>query len=440
MAQENGRETGGGPPAAEAEQQYSHSNTNHLPPEDDFLAWLELYWKLDFDVIPLDMKESLCRWKRKPPRTEVRRLLGSGRATGMAVVLGPRSNGLVCRDFDQVAAYQSWCDSRGDDETELPFSAPTAQTPRPGRHVFGISKGTCPLIRFADGELRGQGGYVVLPPSLHPSGAHYRWLRDPFSNELPVVSPDMLVLPAQKDDLDRKQSHVRSQSGSQVKTPKTPNNELCQMGSAVSIIAGVTNARDFIEWTTRETQPRGHGQRNCCIFDLARHLRRVFPIEAIETDEPELFRIVRRWFDLALPAIRTTDFSVTWADFLRAWGNVKFVTSGFHACVQALARCDTFVVGNRKTYQDLVARVFRSASAVVGGTAFFLDYRQLGAIAGVDRQTAYNQARSLQELGLLACLDPGLKGIRHRKATTWRWDGPELPASPGNSSGSAGCR
>ena len=86
----------------------------------------------------------------------------------------------------------------------------------------------------------------------------------------------------------------------------------------------------------------------------------------------------------------------------------------------------SFVVGNRKAYQDRVARVFRSASAVLGGTAFFLDYRRLGAIAAVDHQTAYNHARSLQELGLLICIEPGLKGTQYRKATTWRWAGPTL--------------
>ena len=223
IAQAKGRGTGN-PPAEANQHLHSNPSTSHLPPEDDFLAWLELYWELGFDVIPVCGKQPLCRWNRKPPeRTEVRRLLGSDRATGMAVVLGSRSGGLICRDFDLVPAYHSWCDARRDDGTELPFSAPTVQTPRPGRHVFGISKRSCPLIHFADGELRGEGSYVVLPPSVHPSGGRYRWMTDPFLHELPTVTPDMLVLPEQKDDLARKQSHAQSQSGDQAELNRPPN-------------------------------------------------------------------------------------------------------------------------------------------------------------------------------------------------------------------------
>jgi hypothetical protein len=149
----------------------------------------------------------------------------------------------------------------------------------------------------------------------------------------------------------------------------------------------------------------------------------VFPIEAINTDQAELRRIVRRWFTLALPRIRTKEFWATWTAFQDAWGDVRFVKEGFHTRVDMIANQDTFEVGNRISYQDRVARVFRAASHVAGGTAFFLDYRRLSAMAQVGLRAAYGHAETLCSIGLLALIDRGLPGTRHRIATTWRWDG-----------------
>jgi hypothetical protein len=105
---------------------------------------------------------------------------------------------------------------------------------------------------------------------------------------------------------------------------------------------------------------------------------------------------------------------------------VRFVTDCFQARVARLARADGFAVGNRIANQDRVARVFRAASAVVGDTAFFLGCRCLGSIAGLDRCSACRHARILCDLGLLKCIKVGLRGTKHRKASTWPWDGPRL--------------
>jgi putative DNA primase/helicase len=68
---------------------------------------------------------------------------------------------------------------------ELPRELPTsaeAKTGSGGRHVWF---GTSERVTNSPGNLpggihvRGQGGYVVLPPSRHPSGAAYEWIRAP---------------------------------------------------------------------------------------------------------------------------------------------------------------------------------------------------------------------------------------------------------------------
>jgi Bifunctional DNA primase/polymerase, N-terminal len=59
-----------------------------------------------------------------------------------------------------------------------------------GRHRYlaGQARGT---IELGFGELRGRGSYVVAPPSIHPSGREYVWLREP-RGRLPAV-PAMIA-------------------------------------------------------------------------------------------------------------------------------------------------------------------------------------------------------------------------------------------------------
>lgn len=46
-----------------------------------------------------------------------------------------------------------------------------------------------PMPELPGAEVRGEGGYVIVPPSLHPSGKHYTWTHD----QEPSEAPDELV-------------------------------------------------------------------------------------------------------------------------------------------------------------------------------------------------------------------------------------------------------
>jgi len=63
-------------------------------------------------------------------------------------------------------------------------ATPESATAR-GRHLFyqGLEQGT---ISLGYGELRSQGSYVVVPPSIHPTGKEYVWLNEP-TRKLPAV-------------------------------------------------------------------------------------------------------------------------------------------------------------------------------------------------------------------------------------------------------------
>lgn len=67
------------------------------------------------------------------------------------------------------------------------------------------------------------------------------------------------------------------------------------------------------------TIPRSYGLRNFRIFDLARHLRGLHPNADVES----MKGVVTQWFNIALPAIRTKDFTDSWLAFKRCWKAIK---------------------------------------------------------------------------------------------------------------------
>lgn len=114
----------------------------------------------------------VLNWARRWPRCN------------WAVLLGPPSGGLIALDFDALADYQRWAASCPD----VAQAAPTAATSR-GAHVYVIGPAgqrTAPMGNYA-GDVKGAGGYVLLPPSVHPSGAVYRWLHGDLGRYVPDV-------------------------------------------------------------------------------------------------------------------------------------------------------------------------------------------------------------------------------------------------------------
>lgn len=104
----------------------------------------------------------------------VERLFTDVTPTGVAVACG--ASGLLVVDLDGPAAAEAWAELAarhgGHSETLV------AQTGKPnGLHLYFAGEGRSSAGRLGPGiDTRGRGGYVVAPPSWHPSGAVYRWL------------------------------------------------------------------------------------------------------------------------------------------------------------------------------------------------------------------------------------------------------------------------
>lgn len=101
----------------------------------------------------------------------------------VSVVCGQVSGGLVVFDFDYEAdvTLPSWLEVIGPTLSQL---FPIGRSGR-GYHVYlrvaGTRIATEKVAFNEDGELlievKAEGGLVQAPPSLHPSGSRYRWLR-----------------------------------------------------------------------------------------------------------------------------------------------------------------------------------------------------------------------------------------------------------------------
>jgi hypothetical protein len=108
-------------------------------------------------------------------------------AAGVAIATG-RASRLVVIDIDGATGEKS-LERLQEEIGPLPVTA-EVRTAR-GRHLyFALPERKavrCSVGRLGTGlDVRGDGGYVVAPPSLHPTGSAYEWLRECPPAPLPI--------------------------------------------------------------------------------------------------------------------------------------------------------------------------------------------------------------------------------------------------------------
>jgi Bifunctional DNA primase/polymerase, N-terminal len=387
------------------------------------------YAQIGWRIVPVVGEQPRLKWKEPPSRERIEPLWDDPQTTGLAVILGPPSGNLIARDFDNIDSYLRWRAQN----PELADLLPTARTPRPGRHVFARTAGAIKTQRFDDGELRGAGAIVVLPPSLHSSGQCYSWMREP-GREIPIIEPRLLIGGAQPIKPSRPASHKKrtemdpTEAGKESTPAKVASIQATQATQAstqptqapIQHIACVnSDNRPFIDWAIQQTVPTQYGLRNRRIFLFARHLRTVFDATA---DLEVLRPYVQEWHQAAFANIRTKDFSITWQDFVLAWKKVRLPSGAILEAVKSAARKDQFTLGLGDIHLDMVARVFRAA-ALTHGTEFYMDYRTIGRCVGLSPVAARDITCKLVGLDLLVIVENGSIGTKGR-ATVWRWFGP----------------
>ena len=109
------------------------------------------------------------------------------------------------KDEDGTATLRKWEDDNG----KLPETA-TAVTGRGGLHMLYRIDGEvrCSANPKLGVDVRGDGGYIVAPPSIHPNGTQYAWERDPRKHEIAEADGNVMAfiefVQGKKDDESNK--------------------------------------------------------------------------------------------------------------------------------------------------------------------------------------------------------------------------------------------
>jgi hypothetical protein len=376
-----------------------------------------------WSVIPLKerSKEAAVRWKEwqdKRPDDDQLAKWFTGKERNLAVVLGLVSGGLTVCDFDKAETYHAWAGRY----PELAKTLPTVRSGR-GFHVYFHSQLT-KSSKFNGGDLKAS-GYIVLPPSIHPSGVQYVW-QIRLNGGLPELDPFTWNL----DRLTEHTEHTEQTENAENTEAMLENVEVCESEKNVendtpsSYLASVSlsSLSSVVETSIAETVPNVEGTRNFQLFQFARRLQGI--PELAGCDPKRLRPLVKEWHRRALPHISTKDFDETWADFLFGWPRVRY--AGVDALKKAIQsatvrtydlKCLADYEGERTRFLICVCYELHKAS---GGSPWWMSCRDAAEILAKTHETANKFLHMFEKGGVLQAVDRKAGG---KKATRYRFTG-----------------
>lgn len=164
---------------------------------------LSQYKELGLRLLPVapGTKAPQVKWRDfidRPPTPDEEAGWWSNPATGVAAITGNASDLLVL-DFDKKRASPEAA------KTFAKFAVGTAlsRTGSGGYHaIFRLDGGNvkCSVNIQPGLDVRGEGGIAVLPPTIHPNGRPYQWVRAPWDHPPMPIPPELLrLLKGQKE-------------------------------------------------------------------------------------------------------------------------------------------------------------------------------------------------------------------------------------------------
>lgn len=323
-----------------------------------------------------------------------------GRQTNVAIITGRVSGGVYIRDFDDADSYYRWCAEHG----SLAAVCPTVATRR-GFHVYCRWDHPLSTCKLDSGELRAEGAYTLLPPSKHPEGNLYSWIRPPRSFvDIPDVDPTLFGVEAIRDEKKRKPK------------PKTlrivhPEHEVDD-----------SELTEFELEAIRLSMPNGVGQRNSKIFELARRLL----AQSTERSSERNQMVFDRWWDEARHFVGTKDYAVSLADWTIA---IEKATTPLHdpvsvCLLRAREESPPLWTARMDPKCRILASLCRELQRMHGDDPFFLSARTAGKAIDVTHATAHAWLRIFVVLGKLREVARGSR--QTNLATTYKYLGDDL--------------
>lgn len=151
----------------------------------ELLKYALKYAELGFAVVPAVGKAPVVKWaqfteKNKPTKEDIFKWWEKEQYN-IALITGVIS-GIAVVDFDSIDAYKNI-------RSKLPATW-TVKTSR-GMHLYYKINTPVASRKTPHFDLKAEGGIVIAPPSLHPSGIRYTWLYPPRSVRLAEL-PDWI--------------------------------------------------------------------------------------------------------------------------------------------------------------------------------------------------------------------------------------------------------
>ena len=153
-------------------------------------------------VKPDEKRPYMTNWlqytRTKPSKTQVISWFNALSGAGVGLVTG-RVSGIVVLDVE------NWCPTPVD---ELLKRYPTNMIARSGGggvHLFysypqNVSKISNRVGIFEGADLRADGGFLVLPPTMHPSGNRYEWIKRGIPGAFPMAFLDLEARPTASNE------------------------------------------------------------------------------------------------------------------------------------------------------------------------------------------------------------------------------------------------